>query len=69
MRSSVFSRTALKLKVAAAPEKGKGNAAISAFLADEFGIPKRNVEIVRGETSSLKQVLITSAGETSRYQQ
>jgi len=59
----------LKLKITAAPEKGKANAAICAFLADEFGIPKRNVQIVRGETSSLKQVLITSAGETSRYQQ
>ena len=58
----------LKLKVTAAPEKGKANAAICAFLADEFGIPKRNVEIVHGETSSLKQVVITSAGETSRYQ-
>jgi uncharacterized protein (TIGR00251 family) len=59
----------LKLKITAAPEKGKANAAICAFLADEFGIPKRNVEIVRGETSSLKHVMLTSAGETSRYRQ
>jgi len=59
----------LKLKITAAPEKGKANAAICAFLADQFRIPKRNVEIVRGETSSLKHVTLTSAGETSRYQQ
>ena len=59
----------LKVKITAAPEKGKANAAICAFLADEFDIPKRNVEIVRGETSSLKQILIISDGETSRYQQ
>ena len=48
----------LKVKVTAAPEKGKANAAICAFLADEFGVPKRNVEIVRGETSSVKHVKI-----------
>lgn len=48
----------LKVKVTAAPEKGKANAAICSFLADEFGVPKRNVEIVRGETSSVKHVKI-----------
>jgi uncharacterized protein (TIGR00251 family) len=48
----------LKVKITAAPEKGKANAAICGFLADEFGVPKRNVEIVRGETSSVKRVRI-----------
>jgi uncharacterized protein len=48
----------LKLKIAAAPEKGKANAAICEFLASEFDVPKRNVEILRGETSSIKQVCI-----------
>ena len=48
----------LKVKITAAPQKGKANAAIFAFLADEFGVPKRNVEIVRGETSSVKHVKI-----------
>ena len=48
----------LKLKITAAPEKGKANAAICDFLASEFGVPKRNVEILRGETSSIKQVCI-----------
>ena len=49
----------LKVKIAAAPEKGKANAAICAFLAKEFGVAKKNVEILRGETSALKQVLIS----------
>ena len=57
----------LKLKITAAPEKGKANAAICEFLAEEFGVPKRNVEIVRGESSSVKQIVVTSDGETSRY--
>ena len=48
----------LKVKVTAAPEKGKANAAICSFLADEFDVPKRNVEIVRGETSAVKHVKI-----------
>jgi uncharacterized protein (TIGR00251 family) len=49
---------ALKVKITAAPEKGKANAAICAFLAEEFGVPKKNVRIMRGETSPLKQVVV-----------
>jgi uncharacterized protein (TIGR00251 family) len=48
----------VKLKVTAVPEKGKANAAVCEFLADLFGVAKRNVEIVRGETSSTKLVTI-----------
>ena len=49
---------AMKLKIHAVPEKGKANAEICEFLAEEFGVSKRNVEIVRGATSGNKQVLI-----------
>ena len=48
----------LKIKITAAPEKGKANSATCAFLAEEFGVAKRNVEIVRGQTSSIKHVQI-----------
>jgi uncharacterized protein len=48
----------VKLKITAAPEKGKANTAICAYLAEVFSVPKRNIEIVRGETSSNKQILI-----------
>ena len=48
----------LKVKITAAPEKGKANAAICEFLAEFFDVPRRNVEIVRGETSPSKQVKI-----------
>jgi uncharacterized protein (TIGR00251 family) len=48
----------LKIKITAAPEKGKANAAICAFLADEFGTSRKNVQIVRGERSALKQVSV-----------
>lgn len=48
----------MKLKIHAVPEKGKANAEICEFLAAVFGVGKRNVEVVRGETSAHKQVVI-----------
>ena len=47
-----------KIKVAAAPEKGKANRALRAFLADHFGVAQSRVRIVSGETSHLKRVRI-----------
>ncbi len=49
----------LKVKIAAAPEKGKANAALCKFLAEHFGVPQRDVEILSGETSHLKRVRIS----------
>jgi len=48
----------MKIKIHAVPEKGKANIEICEFLAREFGVSKRNIEIVRGETSAHKQVVI-----------
>jgi uncharacterized protein (TIGR00251 family) len=48
----------LKVKITAAPEKGKANAAICAFLAQEFGVSKKNVRITRGEASPVKHIVI-----------
>ena len=47
-----------KVKVAAAPEKGKANRALCAFLADHFGVAQSKVHIVTGETSQLKRIRI-----------
>ena len=52
----------LKVKVTAAPEKGKANTAVSELLADAFGVPKRNVTIVSGETARTKTVAIEYDG-------
>jgi uncharacterized protein (TIGR00251 family) len=49
----------LKLKITAAPEKGKANAEICTFLAREFQVRQKNVEIVRGELSALKHIVIS----------
>ncbi len=45
-----------KIKVAAAPEKGKANRALLEFLAAHLGMPKSRFHIVAGETSQLKRI-------------
>ena len=45
-----------KIKVAAAPEKGRANQALCEFLADHFRVAKSKVRIVSGETSHLKRI-------------
>jgi uncharacterized protein (TIGR00251 family) len=52
---------ALKIRLAAPPVDGKANAELVRFLADAFGVPLRQVTIVRGETSREKVVRIESA--------
>ena len=49
---------ALKLRLAAPPVEGKANAALRAFLAEAFGVPLRNITIVRGEASREKVVRV-----------
>jgi uncharacterized protein len=50
---------ALKLKITAAPEKGKANDAICGLLAQEFGVSKKNVRVTRGQTSPAKRIVIS----------
>jgi uncharacterized protein (TIGR00251 family) len=45
-----------KVKVAAAPEKGRANRALCEFLAEKLGVAKSKVRIVSGETSQLKRI-------------
>ena len=52
----------LKVRVTAAPEKGKANAAVCELLAKEFAVPKRNVTVVSGETARTKTIAITYDG-------
>lgn len=50
---------ALKVKLAAVPEKGKANDELIRFLAAEFGLRRAQVEIVAGQTNPHKQVRLT----------
>lgn len=49
---------ALKIKVQAVPEGGRANAELCAFLAEKFALPRRNVNVVSGETSRDKLLRI-----------
>jgi uncharacterized protein len=48
----------LKIAVQAPPLEGRANAALIAFLAELFGLPKSSVELVSGELSRNKVFLL-----------
>jgi hypothetical protein len=52
---------ALRVRLHAPPVDGKANLALIAWLADALGIAKRDVELVRGQTSKRKQLRINAA--------
>jgi len=54
---------ALKLRLAAPPVDGKANAALLAFLAEQLGVAKSSLELLRGETSRQKTVRVSGVGE------
>lgn len=49
----------LKVKVSAAPEKGKANQALIKFLAEQLSVKKNAISIISGQTSPIKQIQIT----------
>jgi uncharacterized protein (TIGR00251 family) len=54
----------LRIRIAAAPEDGKANSALVAFLAKELGCPKRDITIVSGEKARLKTAAVPLNSET-----
>jgi len=52
---------ALRVRLHAPPVDGKANSALMAWLADTLNISKRNVELVRGQTSKRKQLRVSAA--------
>lgn len=52
---------ALKVRLHAPPVDGKANEALIRWLADELGIPRKSVELLRGKTSRHKQSGISAA--------
>jgi uncharacterized protein len=45
-------------RLAAPPVDGAANAALVALLTDSFGVPRRSVRLIAGETARLKCVAI-----------
>lgn len=56
---------ALRVRVTAAPERGKANAAVEKVIADALGLPARAVRVIKGNTSPRKVLEISglTAGE------
>ena len=49
---------AMKVRVAAVPDKGKANEELRAVLAEWFQVPKNNVDVLLGETSQRKRLRV-----------
>ena len=50
--------TGVKVKLTAQPIEGKANKALVEFLSKQLKIPKTSIEILKGETSKDKTLLI-----------
>jgi uncharacterized protein len=49
----------LRIAVTAAPEKGKANQAVIEVLSRALGVSKSSIEVISGETSTRKRLLIS----------
>lgn len=49
----------LKVKVAAAPEKGKANKCLLEYLAEQLGVKKNSLSIISGQTNPVKHIQIS----------
>ena len=49
----------LKVKVSAAPEKGKANKCLLEFLAKQLGVKKNSISIISGQISPVKKIQVT----------
>ena len=60
-RSGVTGRhgEAWKLRVAQAPERGKANSAVLDLLSEALRVPRKQLELVRGDTARDKVVTVT----------
>lgn len=54
-----FVDNTLKVKIKAPAQEGKANIALVEFLAKSWGIPQRQIRILRGETTRNKTLEVT----------
>jgi len=48
----------LKIKISAAPEKGKANQCLVNFLAKQLGVKKKAISIISGQINPVKSVQV-----------
>jgi len=56
----------IKVKVTAQPIENKANKALIEFLSKSFKIPKTGIEILKGETSKEKTILLKTLDDTKK---
>lgn len=57
----------LKIKITAQPIENKANKALIEFLSKQLKIAKSNIQIIKGETSKEKTLLIQGIDEENFY--
>lgn len=56
----------IKVKITAQPIENKANKALIEYLSKQFKIPKTNIEIIKGETSKEKTLLLKTQDENKK---
>jgi hypothetical protein len=51
----------LKIQLQAPPLENRANEALVAWLAEQLGVPRKQIEILTGQTSRQKRVLVQGA--------
>ena len=59
---------ALKIQVAAAPEKGKANDAVREVLAEFFGVKIGQIQLISGQTRPRKTFLVNGVNDAAFLQ-
>ena len=56
----------IKVKITAQPIENKANKALVEYLSKQFKVPKTNIEIIKGETSKEKTLLLKTQDENKK---
>jgi uncharacterized protein len=57
----------IKIKICCPPQDGRANKELIGFISKRTGVPKKNIRIVLGERSNLKEIEIIKKPGTDIY--
>ncbi len=57
----------IKIKIKSPPERGRANKELIKFLSEKTGIPKKNIKILSGLNTSLKDIKIIKKIDENIY--
>jgi len=62
----IYKDGALRLKITTPPVDGKANKFVTEFLSKKFKIPKTSIEIIRGDSTREKLILLGTTDEDKK---